>query len=114
MYRIECGGCEKVYVGETKRTLKTRVGEHQKEVEELEKRLEESQAKEAEMSKVADQARSLKVNIISKQGKTHQTTPWCGICSFPLIIQFSYLIWMMQTSLCVLAPVFSPPSLQGS
>ena len=37
VYRIDCGGCDKVYVGETKRALKTRVGEHRKEVEELEK-----------------------------------------------------------------------------
>ena len=37
MYKIECGGCDKVYVGETKRTLQKKVNEHRKEVEVLEK-----------------------------------------------------------------------------
>ena len=37
VYRIDCEGCEKVYVGETKRALKKRVEEHRKEVEDLEK-----------------------------------------------------------------------------
>ncbi len=32
MYRIPCGGCDKVYIGETGRSLKTRITEHRRDV----------------------------------------------------------------------------------
>ena len=37
VYCIECNNCDKVYVGETKRALKTRVAEHKKDVQDHEK-----------------------------------------------------------------------------
>ena len=37
MYRIDCMNCKKCYIGETKRKLATRVKEHRKEVEKLDK-----------------------------------------------------------------------------
>ena len=38
VYKIDCSNCPKVYVGETKRTVKKRVEEHRKEVEDLEEK----------------------------------------------------------------------------
>ena len=39
VYKIDCSNCPKVYVGETKRPLSIRVGEHQKEVEDVEENM---------------------------------------------------------------------------
>ena len=45
VYTIDCTGCEKKYVGETKRKLQVRVKEHRSETEKVSKKLHKRQEK---------------------------------------------------------------------